>query len=136
QSYNDDDWHHVVATVGAAGMVLYVDGVEVAANPDVVAGQSSRNGYWRIGGDSLSGGWPDTGATNFAGQIDEVATYGRQLGLVDVVRHYGIGTGGEIPNIPPTAAFTATGGVLTASVDASGSSDPDGSIASYSWDFG
>ena len=135
QSYNDNEWHHVVGTLGAAGMRLYVDGVEVAANPDVVAGQASRNGYWRIGGDNLSG-WPDTGSNNFVGWIDEVATYGRQLSLADVVRHYGMGTGGEIPNIPPTAAFTATGGVLTASFDASASGDEDGTITSYAWDFG
>ncbi len=40
------------------------------------------------------------------------------------------------PNQPPNAAFTDQSDGLTASVDASSSSDPDGSIASYAWDFG
>ncbi|CAN7375554.1 PKD domain-containing protein [Arthrobacter sp. LjRoot78] len=36
----------------------------------------------------------------------------------------------------PSAAFTSSASGLTASFDGSGSADPDGSIASYSWDFG
>ncbi len=45
-----------------------------------------------------------------------------------------------VPNDPPTASFTATpeSGLepLLVSFDASGSSDTDGTIVSYSWDFG
>nr|WP_269779424.1 PKD domain-containing protein [Propioniciclava soli] len=40
------------------------------------------------------------------------------------------------PNQPPTAAITAGVLDLTASVNGTGSSDPDGSIASYAWTFG
>jgi PKD repeat protein len=44
------------------------------------------------------------------------------------------------PNVPPTATIgsSGSGGVVpyTVSFDGSGSSDPDGSIASYAWDFG
>ncbi len=39
-------------------------------------------------------------------------------------------------NLPPTAAFTASVSGSSTTVDGSGSSDPDGSIASYAWDFG
>ncbi len=37
---------------------------------------------------------------------------------------------------PPSASFTFTASGLTVDFDASSSSDPDGPIASYSWDFG
>ncbi len=39
-------------------------------------------------------------------------------------------------NVPPTAAFTASCGGLSCTVDAGASTDPDGSIASYAWNFG
>ncbi len=40
------------------------------------------------------------------------------------------------PNQPPTAAFTPTCSGLTCSVNASASSDPDGTITGYAWSFG
>lgn len=46
-AYNDGLWHHVAATQSAAGMRLYVDGAQVAANG--VTGAQLMNGYWRIG---------------------------------------------------------------------------------------
>ena len=36
----------------------------------------------------------------------------------------------------PIAAFTSSASYLNATFNADGSSDPDGSIASYAWDFG
>ncbi len=43
---------------------------------------------------------------------------------------------GTATNAPPTASFTSSCTDLACSVNASGSSDPDGSIASYAWTFG
>ncbi|QIG38799.1 PKD domain-containing protein [Microbacterium sp. 4R-513] len=45
-------------------------------------------------------------------------------------------TTSQAPNTPPVAAFTATTDLLTASLDGSSSSDTDGTVASYAWDFG
>jgi PKD repeat protein len=53
-----------------------------------------------------------------------------------VANHYGLATTGTLPNQSPVASFTQTTSVLTVNVDASASSDPDGTIASYAWDFG
>jgi PKD repeat protein len=39
-------------------------------------------------------------------------------------------------NQPPAAAFTAAESGLTVSVDGSSSTDADGTVASYAWDFG
>ncbi len=42
----------------------------------------------------------------------------------------------QATNRPPVASFTYTANNLTVSFDASGSTDPDGTIVSYSWNFG
>jgi PKD repeat protein len=39
-------------------------------------------------------------------------------------------------NDPPVASFTHPGQGLRCNFDGSGSSDPDGAIAKYAWDFG
>jgi PKD repeat protein len=40
------------------------------------------------------------------------------------------------PNVKPTAAFTSSATGLSVDFDGSGSSDSDGSVASYAWNFG
>ena len=40
------------------------------------------------------------------------------------------------PNVGPSAAFTSAGTELEMSFDGSGSTDSDGTVASYAWDFG
>ena len=66
ESYNDGKWHFLVATQGADGMKLYVDGQQVATNPQT--GAQDYVGYWRVGGDTA---W--NGTAYFAGTIDEAA---------------------------------------------------------------
>ena len=129
QSYNDGQWHQMVATQGSDGMKLYVDGALVGTNPQTEA--QSYSGYWRVGGDTV---W--SGDSNFFdGTIDEVAVYSKALSASDVQGHFQAG-GGALPNQKPAAAFSATKADLKASVDASDSADSDGSIDSYSWNWG
>ncbi len=129
-TYNDGQWHHVAATVGATGMQLYVDGRLVASRTDGIQAQV-MTGYWRIGGDRT---W--SGAPYFTGSIDEVAVYPTVLTADQVARHFTLGTTGSAANVAPTASFTAGVQDLTATVDGHSSIDPDGAISSYRWDFG
>jgi subtilisin family serine protease len=50
--------------------------------------------------------------------------------------NFGSGGDGGTTNSPPTASFTYSCTDLACSFDGSGSSDSDGSISSYAWDFG
>ncbi|WP_235003409.1 PKD domain-containing protein [Blastococcus haudaquaticus] len=129
--YNDGRWHHVVASLGKGGMALYIDGKLVGSRADTWYGENNL-GYWRIGGDSAWGNiqpW-------FDGRIDEPAVYPEPLSADRVLNHYSLGTTGQGTNLSPTAAFTSTATYLTAAFDAAGSTDADGTVSAYAWDFG
>jgi PKD repeat protein len=133
--YNDGQWHHIAASLGATGMELYVDGSRVAQRSDVTRGQAN-NGYWRIGGDNLSS-WPSRPLSGYLnGTLDDVAVYSTVLSPETVAAHFALGTSGTAPNVAPTASFTSSASALTVSVDGSASSDPDGTVAGYAWEFG
>lgn len=134
-AYNDGQWHHVVATMSSAGGVLYVDGKEVAKDSRMRRAENFR-GYWRVGGDGMSG-WPDRPrSNNFAGIVDELAIYPKALPAERVAAHSDTAPPPAVGNKAPEAVFTHTEQKLSLSVDAGSSSDPDGSIAKYEWDFG
>ncbi|MFD4778567.1 LamG-like jellyroll fold domain-containing protein, partial [Streptomyces sp. NPDC058427] len=105
-SYNDNVWHHAVATQGPAGMRLYVDGVSVGSN--TAAGNRSYNGYWRVGGDAMTNGWPNRPtSTYFAGQVDETALYPSALTAAQAAAHHGLadtpqGPGDTTVSLTPT----------------------------------
>ncbi|MCY0937192.1 DNRLRE domain-containing protein [Streptomyces sp. H34-S4] len=89
-SYNDNQWHHVVATQGAGGMALYVDGVQKGALG--VTTNENFSGYWRAGGDNLNG-WPDRPISDYwAGQLDETAVYPTVLSAAQVQNHHTLAT--------------------------------------------
>ncbi|MFE0694473.1 LamG-like jellyroll fold domain-containing protein [Streptomyces sp. NPDC059171] len=93
-AYNDGQWHHVVATQGplGQGMSLYVDG-QLRASNILVSGNQDYDGYWRVGGDNLSG-WPSRPTSNFfEGQIDETAIYPTALSGSTISAHYALRNG-------------------------------------------
>ena len=86
-SYNDGQWHHIVASLSPAGMTLYIDGTRAAHRSDVTKGQVYQ-GFWRIGGDTLSG-WTSRPTSGYiAADIDEVALYSGPLSRQQVLDHY------------------------------------------------
>jgi Concanavalin A-like lectin/glucanases superfamily len=110
-TYNDGRWHHAVATLGASGAVLYIDGVQVAANASLQP--TSFIGYWRVGGDRLAA-WPGVALTtpvgrgfpwpthnSLTGGLDDVAVYPGQLSAVQVLTHYlrGAPEAGTMPSL-------------------------------------
>ena len=68
-TYNDGKWHQAVGTLGANGLILYVDGKQVSSNSSVKSA-ANYQGYWHIGGDSS---W--SGAPYFTGTIDDVSIF-------------------------------------------------------------
>jgi PKD repeat protein len=130
-------WHHVVATLGPDGMQLFVDGVRVTNRADVTAGQA-YNGYWRIGADTLSG-WPNRsllGGDRYTGVIDDVAVYPTVLSAATVLDHYTVARDGGRPNQAPVADASAEIHGFELTADGGASTDSDGNIASWAWNFG
>ena len=131
QAYNNGQWHHlVVSQASPNGMKMYVDGALVGTNPQTAA--QNYTGYWRVGGDVT---WNGTEAY-WQGTIDDVAVYSQELSAAKVAQHYGLGTSGGLPNKAPTASFTSNVTGLSVAFNGGASTDSDGTIASYSWNYG
>jgi PKD repeat protein len=129
--FNDGAWHHVVGTLGPAGLTLHVDGKRVGLVAATRSSIITSPGYWRIGGDR-TGRWPSGGSSpHFKGRIDDVAIYPRALTTSEIAAHAALGT-----NRAPVASFTATPAGLTVQVDGSASRDPNSDPLTYDWDFG
>ncbi|RZS86865.1 concanavalin A-like lectin/glucanase superfamily protein [Motilibacter rhizosphaerae] len=84
----DGAWHHVAATSGPAGMLLYVDGVKQAMTGPAYTTVQNYTGYWRWGGNQLSG-WQNSPSNPYlVGSLDEVAVYPVQLTAQQVAWHF------------------------------------------------
>ncbi|WP_285595469.1 LamG-like jellyroll fold domain-containing protein [Kineosporia sp. NBRC 101731] len=78
---NDGAWHLLGASLGAAGMRLYADGVEVAADAATTTG-TAFTGYLRMGGDGAY----------FVGTLDESVLYLKQLTAARMSAHHAAAT--------------------------------------------
>ena len=101
-TFNDDQWHYLVATQGSNGMALYVDNTLIGTNATTTS--QAYDGYWRVGGDNLNA-WPEQpSSAYFAGTIDEVAVYDAALSANQVNGHYiAAGRNGRDTTAPLTA---------------------------------
>ena len=88
--YADGAWHHMMATLGPAGMFLYVDGAPAASSTNT--GAQSYSGYLRVGYNYLSG-WPGVVGSNyyFNGQLGHAAYYQSQLSASAAASHAAAG---------------------------------------------
>src|SRR5205085_3018374 len=79
RSYNDGQWHHVVATrSGTAGLRLYVDGSQAASSS--ITDHVDYNGFWRVGGDAVTSSWSSAPSAQYlSASLDEVAVYNYAL---------------------------------------------------------
>jgi hypothetical protein len=109
-SYNDGSWHHVAASLGTNGLLLYVDGLRQGTDLTTTTA-AVTTGYWRLGQDNLAT-WPAAPASNFlAATIDEARVYTRQLRDVEITNDYTAGANAlkgafTLPNITPGQSQT------------------------------
>lgn len=90
-TYKDGAWHLATATLSSAGMLLYVDGAQVAADPSTTTAKAI-DGYWRLGYDDLKG-WPNQPTSSFyTGSLAFAAVYPTALAASQIAAHYIAGT--------------------------------------------
>ncbi|MEP7237196.1 MAG: LamG-like jellyroll fold domain-containing protein, partial [Ferruginibacter sp.] len=78
-AYNDNTWHLATATLSSVnGMVLYIDGQQVAADPSTTTAEN-YTGYWKIGFDNNNGWTSQPNSFYFNGTLDDVLIYQRAL---------------------------------------------------------
>jgi PKD repeat protein len=79
---------------------------------------------------------PTFGVLDFSVTADLLTADFRRASGGTFTDSFTITRGAPPPNQPPVAAFTPTCSQLACSVNAAASDDPDGTIASYAWQFG
>ena len=94
-SYNDGKWHQAVATLGTNGMVLYVDGQQVAQDAAVTTAQtySTNAMYLRVGYDNLDNWVSIPTSYYFGGSVRFADYFGTTLTAAQVTALYAAGLG-------------------------------------------
>ena len=119
-----------VFTAAAANLVATFDATGSSDPDGTVAGYA-----WDFGDSTTGTGGKPTHTYGSAGSYPVKLTVTDDLGATNSLTKTVTVTAAPV-NQPPTAVFTAAAANLVATFDATGSSDPDGTVAGYAWDFG
>ncbi|GAC1603230.1 MAG: hypothetical protein NVS3B29_07540 [Candidatus Saccharimonadales bacterium] len=109
-TYTDGSWHHAVGTLGSAGLLLYIDGINRGTDATTTTA-GIYSGYWKMGFDDLTG-WPAAPTSNYvAASIDEARVLTRQLSAAEVTNDYTAGANAlhgafTLPNVSPGISQT------------------------------
>jgi len=122
-------WQHIAMTwKSGESLKLYIDGVLDEENTSTIR-TGSLSGIQKL---LVGKGSKDSGTASWDGLIDDFRIYDEALGQPAIAQLLLLG--------PPVAAFTynptAGDAPFTTTFDASTSSDPNGTITDYDWDFG
>jgi len=130
----------VIASVTCSALTTCALSATGSSDPDSATGDGIRNYLWNWGD-----GTPDTLGTS-ASQSHVFPVAGTYTVTLTVIDKWGrssapvTATATTQPepagNNPPTATFTTSCNVRTCAVNSTGTSDTDGGIRSYSWNWG
>lgn len=87
--------------------------------------------FWQLPTLSFTDSGLTAGSHNY--RVYATDPFGNRVNTATLTVNVPVGGAG---NSPPTASFTATSNLLQASFNAAASTDPDGTISSYAWNFG
>ncbi|MFT3943703.1 MAG: PKD domain-containing protein [Ancrocorticia sp.] len=120
-----------VAEFGVETTGLEID-VDASASSD--ADGSIASYAWDFGDGTTATGATASHEYAAAGTYEVTLTVTDDRGATGTVKKNVVVA--EIPNVAPVAEFSSSANELAVSFDGSASSDADGSIASYAWEFG
>lgn len=133
----EDQWVHLTGIYDADRHEMSLTVCSPLGSSPAAPATVSYTSTWAAGGRLRLGTGLYAGATRspFPGVVDEVRIFDS---IVDADTIYRACKGQDPlpPNEPPTATLTGDCDGLACDLDGSASSDADGSIASYRWDYG
>lgn len=106
-TYTDGNWHMVVASVGSAGLQLWIDGTEVASNASVTSPENS-SGWWHLGFSYAASGWTNGPSSDYwNGSLAQAAIIPTQLSSAQIATLHAATTSGifeaDVLALSPTA---------------------------------